>query len=265
MHQSISDRQGFSLVELSIVLVILGLLVGGILSGQSLIRASELRSVSSEYSKYYTAVQSFRDRYFGIPGDLTNATAFWGKDNANCAGDSGNAATPGTCNGDGDALPDAPAIANSTGEVFQFWKQLGLAGLIEGNYSGLAGPSSVIHCVIGTNCPTSKMSSGTWFWQTAGTGTTYYAGNASLYAGNYGNILSFGKNSASTGPTDPILSPEEAWNVDTKLDDGVPGTGKMIIRYWSTCATATSATDFTAPYRLSDSTKQCTVMFMRQF
>lgn len=44
----------FSLVELSIVLVILGLLVGGVLSGQSLIRAAELRSISSEYSRYFT-------------------------------------------------------------------------------------------------------------------------------------------------------------------------------------------------------------------
>lgn len=45
-------RHGFSLVELSIVLVILGLLVGGVLTGQSLIRAAELRSVSTEFQKY---------------------------------------------------------------------------------------------------------------------------------------------------------------------------------------------------------------------
>ncbi len=54
-------KNGFSLVELSIVLVILGLPTGGILAGQSLIRAAELRSVSTEYNRFVTATQSFRD------------------------------------------------------------------------------------------------------------------------------------------------------------------------------------------------------------
>ena len=67
----------FSLVELSIVLVILGLLTGGILAGQSLIRAAQLRAVSTEYSRYVASINSFRDKYFGWPGDLRNATAFW--------------------------------------------------------------------------------------------------------------------------------------------------------------------------------------------
>src|SRR5438552_4058186 len=75
---SLIPRQAFSLVELSIVLVILGLLVGGILSGQSLIRAAELRSVTTEFSRYLAAVQSFKDKYFALPGDMANATAFWG-------------------------------------------------------------------------------------------------------------------------------------------------------------------------------------------
>ena len=70
--------QGFSLVELSIVLVILGLLTGGILAGQSLIRASELRAATAEYQRYATSIQSFRDKYMALPGDMTNATRFWG-------------------------------------------------------------------------------------------------------------------------------------------------------------------------------------------
>jgi len=63
----VSPRHAFSLVELAIVLVILGLLVGGVLSGSSLIRASELRSISTQYTNYYTAVRSFRDKFLPCP------------------------------------------------------------------------------------------------------------------------------------------------------------------------------------------------------
>ena len=73
-----AETQGFSLVELSIVLVILGLLTGGILAGQNLIRASELRSVSTQINQLNTAFMTFRDTYFALPGDMRNAQDFWG-------------------------------------------------------------------------------------------------------------------------------------------------------------------------------------------
>ena len=108
-------RHGFSLVELSIVLVILGLLTGGILAGQSLVRASELRAVSSEYQRYATAMHAFRDKYFAIPGDMTNATKFWGDDATACADGAVADGTPGTCNGNGNGILTAGA-ASGTGE-----------------------------------------------------------------------------------------------------------------------------------------------------
>lgn len=60
-------RRAFSLVELSIVLVILGLLVGGILAGRALIHASELRGVHTEFNQYKTAVMAFRNKYLLYP------------------------------------------------------------------------------------------------------------------------------------------------------------------------------------------------------
>ncbi len=97
---------GFSLVELSIVLVILGLLTGGILSGQNLIRAAELRAVTTEFSAYQTAVMTFKDKYFALPGDMRNATDFWGSaGGSGVIGDGCEAGTPTgtqTCNGNGD-------------------------------------------------------------------------------------------------------------------------------------------------------------------
>ncbi|MFZ4541492.1 MAG: type II secretion system protein [Rickettsiales bacterium] len=125
---------GFSLVELSIVLVILGLLVGGILSGQSLIRAAELRAVSTEYSRYVTAVQTFRDKYFQLPGDMNSATTFWGTAavGAACATTIGSGTQ--TCNGNGDGWLDNGYV--NSNENFRYWQHLANAGLIEGAYTG---------------------------------------------------------------------------------------------------------------------------------
>ena len=78
--------------------VILGLLVGGILAGQSLIRASELRAVTTEFTKYQTALNSFRDKYFAYPGDMTNATSFWPSCGTTAL------TTAEGCNGNGDGI-----------------------------------------------------------------------------------------------------------------------------------------------------------------
>lgn len=263
-------KRGFSLVELSIVLVILGLLTGGILAGQSLIRASELRAVTAEYQRYAAAVNSFRDKYFAIPGDMNNATRFWGRQvaAAHCVTNSAAAvATPGACDGDSDSTLTAAGAASQSGEVFQFWKQLANAGLVEGSYTGLAGSGGVSDSDAGVNVPTSKLGAGVW---SIGYLAPTFAGSAQLYALDYGNHFVFGAVTASANPDAAILKPEEAWNIDTKLDDGKPAQGKIIARFWNNaCAAADDGThantDLAASYKLSDSTVQCTLMFRQQF
>ena len=76
-------KKGFSLVELSIVLVILGLLTGGILTGQTLIRAAELRSVNADVQRFQAATRTFQSKYFAFAGDMRNATDFWGAADGN--------------------------------------------------------------------------------------------------------------------------------------------------------------------------------------
>ena len=215
--------RAFSLVELSIVLVILGLLVGGVLSGQSLIRASELRAVTSEYMRYKTAIGTFKDKYFQLPGDFNNATAFWGTAAA-CPGIS-TTASGGTCNGDNNGqLSPASAAAN---EDFRFWQHLALAGLIEGNYTGTSSTTTATDDIPspGTNVPKSKLSNGSWGASYLG---TVAISNVTWFDGNYGNVFFFGVGtSTSYLSTNTILKPEEAWNIDTKLDDGKPATGAV--------------------------------------
>ena len=249
-----ASRSGFTLVELSIVLVILGLLVGGVLTGQSLIRASELRAVTSEYQRFQTAQNAFRDKYFALAGDMTNATSFW---------------TSGTANGNGDGALSNPSAAATTGEIFQFWNQLSLAGLIEGKYTGISGPGAQIDTIPGTNSPKSKLSGGGW-------GLSYnasFGGDTTMYAYEYGNYLAFGSTVGGTINWNPILKPEEAWNIDTKVDDGKPGSGRIMIREnatWSgaaasKCSTSTSSTDYAGLYNLSGTTPSCALLYPKAF
>ncbi len=244
-------NNAFSLVELSIVLVILGLLTGGILTGQSLIRAAELRSATTEMSKYLTVVHTFRDKYFALPGDMSNATKFWGS-MTNCGAANPSGSGTQTCDGTGNGTLSGAAAAGQTAEVFTFWQHLANAGLIEGTYTGITGPSGTVNAVIGTNVPASKLPTAGW------TASTYNpASDPNNFAYNYGNSLTLGANNGALDTSGKILTPEEAWNIDTKIDDGRPGTGSVIGIHITTCTTAANNTDFNAPYRLNSTSKEC--------
>jgi prepilin-type N-terminal cleavage/methylation domain-containing protein len=260
-----SAKQAFSLVELSIVLVILGLLVGGVLSGQSLIRAAELRGISSDFQRYQSAAHSFRDRYMAVPGDMANATAFWSQA-ANCSGDSNQTVIAGTCNGDGDGDVNKVNGASRNAEIFQFWKQLALARLVEGTYSGIAGSGSSYHAIPGSNVPRGRISNAGW---AAGTNRSY-AGDATVYKFEYGSHFVFGLATADHVSRGPALKPEEAWSIDTKLDDGKPAQGNIIAMYWNNlCAKADDGShandDLVASYKLEDSSLQCALFFTNTF
>lgn len=216
-------RHAFSLVELSIVLVILGLLVGGVLSGQALIRASELRKFTTDANTYITAIRSFQDRYQALAGDMPNATAFWGQTDPNiavCRVTIGSGTN--TCNGDGDGLME-------TWEMFYAWKHLVNAGLIPGQYAGVNVPGghSSIHHEVGVNCPRG-INNGCW--GLAGFAAPLAPGNSFQWEGEYGRVyFKFGK-PGTADPVEEVVTPEEAYLIDIKMDDSKPGTGKLVTR-----------------------------------
>jgi len=208
--------KGFSLVELSIVLVILGLLVGGILAGQSLIRASELRAVTSENQRYTTAMGAFRDKYFAIPGDFARASSGF--------------AWTGAADGDGDGMVEGSTTAASN-ETGHFWHQLVAAGLVEGSYT----PAS--WAAVGTTATSPKSKLPLAFWQMRYVapvgvddtviGTTGGATNV-MYEGNYQDAFFLMSGTTLVTPSGGVLRPEEAWNIDTKMDDGRPALGIVL-------------------------------------
>lgn len=248
-------KSAFSLVELSIVLVILGLLTGGILAGQSLIRASELRSVGTQYHGFVTATHSFRDKYFAWPGDYAQATDIWGAAHATPA-DCPTATGTGTqtCNGDGNGqvFTDAPAASNY-GERYTFWQHLANAGLIEGSYSGRAGSSGIQHHTA-QNTATGRLPNSLWLI------THHYTSTALVFpAARPRHNYRLGGPTTAGWPAGRLLSPEEMWNIDTKLDDGRPALGTITGPLSSYVALPDCVTSdaVDATYKLTLRSKEC--------
>jgi prepilin-type N-terminal cleavage/methylation domain-containing protein len=73
-------HKGFTILELSIVLVIVGLLVAGVLGGQEIIKAMKVNSVISKMNEVTAAANSFKLKYDSLPGDMPDASDYWGTD-----------------------------------------------------------------------------------------------------------------------------------------------------------------------------------------
>src|SRR6185437_8077716 len=110
-----ATTRGFTLIEIAIVLVIIGLLLGGVLKGEELIRAARVRSLISEQQGIKAAFYGFQDRYRALPGDYASADS-----NINC----GTIACP---KGDGNGRIEAPN-AGGTHEEILVWNHLAAAG-----------------------------------------------------------------------------------------------------------------------------------------
>lgn len=260
----LTARRGFTLVELSIVLVVIGLLVGGVIVGKNMYRAAQMRAVTAEYTRYITAIRSFHDEYGALPGDMANATSIWGDDNTNCADPLIANGSPGTCNGNGDNMIDLASAAGATGEIFQFWKQLQLAKYISDQYTGIAGSGGTQHCLAtpgNVNCPKSRMPNAGW-WTRGYNSTT---GNATVFSLYYGNYLETGALRTNSSYYGAYYTPDDVRSVDTKLDDGKPGTGFIVPRYRDACTDSSSDTDYKASYLDDSTTLACTIVFVNQF
>jgi prepilin-type N-terminal cleavage/methylation domain-containing protein len=209
-------KAAFSLVELSIVLVIFGLLAGGVLAGRALIRASEIRAITVERNKYSAAVFSFRDKYFALPGDMANAYNYFG--GAACGTNTTNAAAG--CNGNGDGL-----VMFLYGENTKAWEHLARAGLIEGNYDGNGIDTGNGVEPRPNNTPPSKFPLGAWDLSHEPMNMANMVGtdNGQLYL-HFGSLPGPGNTNLMALPT---LTLGEAFRLDTKIDDGHANTGDM--------------------------------------
>lgn len=267
-----NGKNGFTLIELAIVLVIVGLVIGGTMQGMVMIKQSELTRVSTDLSDIQHATQLFVDKYGYYPGDMPNATQFWGRADGgdpnvgNCL-NSDTDVDPNdpmaTCNGNGDQrLAMGTDMVNRNTEAYRLWQHLSNAGMFPGKYTGIGGTIGGTGWRISRpgDVPASPLRDGAYWmehtflgaWCGASGWTTYTDTSYKIYAG-------LGRYSKGGWPWDRILSPEESFIIDTKMDDGRPGLGNMVVTCAATCADSQDAE--VANYLSSEEADKCNVKF----
>jgi len=121
-----ATQAGFTLVEIAIVLVIIGLLLGGILKGQEMITQAKIKNLINDFNGVTVAVTSYQDRYRALPGDDLNAAARWTTQAP--ANGNGNGIIEGLYN---NASANPPSVESNL-----FWQHLRIAGFVAGLTTG---------------------------------------------------------------------------------------------------------------------------------
>jgi prepilin-type N-terminal cleavage/methylation domain-containing protein len=236
-------QRGFTLIELSIVLVIIGLIVGGILTGQSLINAAAVRAQVTQIEQFNDAVNTFYGKYGYLPGDINATVAaqfgftprgyngnYAGMGDGNGLIEGTNNQSCGTCN-NGVKMPGEPLL---------LWNDLTWANglyvnLIPGSFSAASSanssPPSVVPPAIGAWLPTASIGQNNYVYAWSINGINYF-GVSAIYSLNLDIFSNAG------------MTVSQAYAIDSKIDDGWPQSGHVIAEYIPTSYAAWAMASF---------------------
>ncbi len=203
----VMEQNGFTLVELAIVMIIIGLLIGGVLKGQELISNAQVSASAAQVKATEAAMSTFQDAYGGIPGDISNPA----NRIPNCTGVCAYTDPTVGNNGNGRLTSRPWRFHDLLSENMAFWAQLAAADIIGGVIpdapaleAGLSNP----------NFPAGgSLRIGYWEGTIVSAAIPFMAGH---YVGTAGDLTLFNT---------PSLSPSMAFRIDNKIDDGRPFTG----------------------------------------
>lgn len=227
----------FTLIELSIVLVVIGLVVGGILVGRDLIAAADVRAQISQIEKYQQAVNTFRSKYSYVPGDIPepDASRFGFTPRGSLAGQGdgngilqANAYVPpdGEGNGGYNVVSNGGGLG---GEMGMFWRDLSQVNLVDGSFTIASPTADPISGQLDSYLPKASINanshifvwSGGWrLLQCATSGCPYVDpyNYFTIDAGAFDVNFSYA----------PSMTVAQAYAIDKKVDDGLPQLGRII-------------------------------------
>lgn len=241
---------GFTLVELSIVIVIIGLIVAGITAGQSLVKQARVRAALTNINELKTAILTFKLQYNYLPGDLPTASQYF---SSGCP-DVGSS----KCNGNGNGAVDQVAGFSEAGSVFV---HLTLSRILAGTYTKVDTSSG------------NFSNGGNFDYDAVATYSLMNNGNTGWGKGNSPPklILSSIRYDNSSFYADATnLATIDVASMDKKIDDGIAYSGRMlaqdgIYRYQSSttvplksCSDAYSQTS-PSDYNLTSTVKSCRI------